>query len=66
MIKAIFFDFDGVLALESTGADAISQALAKQTGISYDELRPVYGKYAEQLVRSHKHYGTISQAYPEK
>lgn len=59
MIKAVFFDFDGVLALESTGADAISKALAKQTGIPYDELRPVYGKYGGRLVRQHKRYETI-------
>src|SRR5665213_3661370 len=59
MIKAVFFDFDGVLALEPNGGNAISQALADKTGIAYDKLRPVYGKYASQLVLEHKRYETI-------
>ena len=59
MIKAIFFDFDGVLTLESTGADAISKALSKQTGIPVKRLSPIYHKYAAHLVLNHKHYETI-------
>src|SRR5580700_11749185 len=59
MIKAIFFDFDGVLTLESTGGDAISKALSKQTGIPVKRLSPIYHKYAAHLVLNHKHYETI-------
>lgn len=59
MIKAVFFDFDGVLALEPNGGDAIGKALATQTGIPYEKLRPIYGKYASQLVLEHRRYETI-------
>src|SRR5665811_1752426 len=59
MIKAVFFDFDGVLALEPTGADAISRALAKQTGMTYEKLRPIYNKYGSRVVLEHKGYETI-------
>lgn len=59
MIKAVFFDFDGVLTLESTGGDAISKALSKQTGIPIRQLSPIYHKYGAHLVLNHKRYETI-------
>jgi len=59
MIKAIFFDFDGVLAIETTGADAISRALSEQTGIPIEVLSPVYHRHADHLVKNHKRYETI-------
>jgi len=36
MIKAVFFDFDGVLTLEGHGCDAICRTLAKNHTLSYE------------------------------
>lgn len=59
MIKAVFFDFDGVLTLEGNGADAISLALAQQTGIAYESFLSIYKKHASKLDLAPKHYETI-------
>ncbi len=46
MIKAIFFDFDGVLTLDRSGRIVIVKALAEKLGVSDDLVNETYSKYA--------------------
>ena len=55
MIKAILFDFDGVLTIDKTGSQSIIKYLARITGISIDLLEKEYYKYNEELL-----YGKIT------
>lgn len=55
MIKAILFDFDGVLTIDKTGSQSILRYLAAQTGLSEDLLRTEYYKYNKDLL-----YGKIT------
>lgn len=50
MIKAILFDFDGVLTVEKTGSGAITAYLAKSCGIPIDKVKAGYGKYNKGLL----------------
>ncbi len=55
MIKAILFDFDGVLTIDKTGSQSIIKYLARITGISKDALKREYYKYNKDLL-----YGEIT------
>ena len=66
MIKAVFFDFDGVLTLEGNGADAVSKALAQQTGVPFDKFIATYKEYASKLNFEPKRYDTILKPLNEK
>lgn len=59
MIKAIFFDFDGVLALEYGGGVAIARHLSSKLNRTYESVFSTYSKYAEQLVLTHNRFDTI-------
>lgn len=50
MIKAILFDFDGVLTIDKTGSQSILRYLAAQTGLSEELLRTKYYKYNKDLL----------------
>lgn len=50
MIKAILFDFDGVLTTDKTGSQSILRYLSAQCNIPYDILKPEYYKYNRQLL----------------
>lgn len=50
MIKAIFFDFDGVLTTDPTGSVSITNYLAAKAGISVEHIRKCYLPYNQQLL----------------
>ncbi len=58
MIKAILFDFDGVLTTDKTGSQSIINYLSAKTGIPFDTLKPVYASFNNDLLLgSLKHEG---------
>ncbi len=50
MIKAILFDFDGVLTTDKTGSQSIINYLSEKTGIPYDTLKLVYASFNQDLL----------------
>ena len=50
MIKAILFDFDGVLTVDKTGSQSILNYISKATDIPFDALKTEYYKYNKQLL----------------
>lgn len=57
MIKAVLFDFDGVLTLDETGTQTICNYIAGKCSINQDELLTEYSKFNEDLLlgkRSHE------------
>lgn len=50
MIKAILFDFDGVLTVDKTGSQSVLNYISKATGIPFDTLKTEYYKYNERLL----------------
>ena len=50
MIKAILFDFDGVLTVDKTGSRSVLNYISKVTGIPFDTLKTEYYKYNERLL----------------
>lgn len=55
MIKAILFDFDGVLTIDKAGSTTITNYISQKTGISLDLVKSCYYKYNKRLL-----YGEIS------
>lgn len=49
MIKAVFFDFDGVLTNFECGSSTVCHNLSKKTGISEEKLLSCYDKHARDL-----------------
>ncbi len=49
MIKAIFFDFDGVLTLLPNGRTPIMQNLAEKTGVSLENVEACYFPFNKDL-----------------
>lgn len=50
MIKAILFDFDGVLTVDKTGSRSVLNYISKTTDIPFDTLKTEYYKYNGQLL----------------
>lgn len=50
MIKAIFFDFDGVLTIDKTGSASVIRYLSQQTGIDADTIQHCYYRYNKRLL----------------
>lgn len=50
MIKAILFDFDGVLTVDKTGSRSVLNYISKATGVPFDTLKTEYYKYNERLL----------------
>ena len=50
MIKAILFDFDGVLTIDKTGSQSILNYISKTTDIPFAKLKTEYYKYNERLL----------------
>jgi len=57
MIKAMFFDFDGVLTTDATGSQSICNYISKKTGIDLEAFKKEYYKYNNDLL-----YGKIKHA----
>jgi len=49
MIKAIFFDLDGVLTTDKTGSVTISKHITSKTGLDYDLVLCIKEQYDEPL-----------------
>lgn len=50
MIKAILFDFDGVLTIDQTGSESIINYFAQKTGIEVEILKSSYYKHNKGLL----------------
>jgi putative hydrolase of the HAD superfamily len=55
MIKAILFDFDGVLTTDATGSQSICNYICKKTGLDVEMFKREYYKYNNDLL-----YGKIN------
>ena len=55
MIKAILFDFDGVLTTDATGSQSICNYICKKAGINAEIFKKEYYKYNNDLL-----YGKIN------
>ncbi|CDM69358.1 HAD-superfamily hydrolase, subfamily IA,variant 3 [Clostridium bornimense] len=55
MVKAVLFDFDGVLTIDATGSYSICNYISKNTNIDKDLFQKEYYKYNEKLL-----YGKIN------
>jgi|SRR5450755_1432469 HAD superfamily hydrolase (TIGR01549 family) len=49
MIRAIFFDYDGVLTTDKTGSLTTNRYLSKSTGIDHELIREAFLKYNKDL-----------------
>ena len=49
-VKAILFDFDGVLTIDKTGSFTITNYIAKKSGISLALIKSCYYKYNKRLL----------------
>ncbi|HHW46584.1 MAG TPA: HAD hydrolase-like protein [Clostridiales bacterium] len=57
MIKAVLFDFDGVLTTEPSGSSATCKYISIRTGIDLEKLESEYRKYNDDLL-----WGKISHS----
>lgn len=55
MIKAILFDFDGVLNIDKTGSESIIRFISDKSGILLEVVKTNYYKYNRELL-----YGEIT------
>lgn len=65
MIKAILFDFDGVLTIDGTGSQSICNYICKETGLSEEEFKREYYKYNEDLLYGETNHESIWNALCE-
>ncbi len=59
MIKAIFFDFDGVLTLNNSGTAQTSKYLSEATGIGYDLIYQAFKCLKSDVTLGYKEYSDI-------
>ncbi len=50
MVKAIFFDFDGVLTMDKTGSQSILHYLSAKTDVPFDTLKAAYAPFNKDLL----------------
>lgn len=50
MLKAILFDFDGVLTIDKTGSESIIKFLAQKTGLPLELIQKSYYRYNRALL----------------
>lgn len=50
MIKAVLFDFDGVLTTDATGSQSICNYICKETGVDKELFKSEYRKYNDGLL----------------
>ncbi len=50
MIKAVLFDFDGVLTIDKTGSTSITNYISAFCNIQLDKVKSCYYKYNQQLL----------------
>ncbi|MEZ4679386.1 MAG: hypothetical protein R2932_34715 [Caldilineaceae bacterium] len=49
MIKAIFFDYDGVLTTDKTGSTTTTRYLSRATGIELSTVKAAFSRYNKDL-----------------
>jgi len=50
VIKAIFFDYDGVLTTDKTGSLTTNQYLSRMAAVEYETVRRAFSKYNQDLL----------------
>lgn len=63
MIKAVLFDFDGVLTIDKTGSTTITNYIAKTCGIPLEAVKSSYYKFNKQLLLGEKTHQEIWQDF---
>jgi putative hydrolase of the HAD superfamily len=63
MIKAVFFDFDGVLTTNSSATTFACAQLAERTGLEYDRLLSCYWDQGADLLLGRKSFADIWPAF---
>ena len=63
MIKAVLFDFDGVLTIDKTGSTTITNYIANACGISLEKVKSCYYKFNKQLLLGETTHQEIWQAF---
>ena len=61
MIKAVFFDYDGVLTTDKTGSLTTTRYLSKATGIGLSAVRAAFSRHNSDLTLGRKTYLQIWQ-----
>ena len=59
MIKAVFFDYDGVLTRDKTGSLTTNRFISKQTGIPYASVRDAFQPHNDALNEGKTNYAAI-------
>jgi len=62
MIKAILFDFDGVLTTDATGSQTICNYICKKTGLGAEAFKKEYYKYNNNLLYGKTNHENIWKA----
>jgi len=67
MIKAIFFDFDGVLTTDPNGAFTVVEFLSKHTGVDTEKIWKCYGSVAsvDDMMEGRVSHSDIVQKFSE-
>lgn len=59
MLKAVLFDFDGVLTVDKTGSQSTLRSLARHTGIPEERLRTAYYRHNRAMLDGKKTHADI-------
>ncbi|HEY5561393.1 MAG TPA: HAD hydrolase-like protein [Clostridiaceae bacterium] len=62
MIKAILFDFDGVLTTDATGSQSICNYICKKTGLDAEVFKKEYYQYNNDLLYGKTNHENIWEA----
>jgi FMN phosphatase YigB (HAD superfamily) len=65
VIRAVFFDYDGVLTRDKTGSLTTCRSLAQQTGLPFEAIHAVLRPYNEALTLGHTTHEAIWPAVCE-
>jgi FMN phosphatase YigB (HAD superfamily) len=65
VIRAVFFDYDGVLTRDKTGSLTTCRSLAQQTGLPFEAIYAVLRPYNEALTLGHTTHEAIWPAVCE-
>jgi HAD superfamily hydrolase (TIGR01549 family) len=59
LIKAVFFDYDGVLTTDKTGSLTTSRYLSQATGIPFSAIKAAFSRYHKDLTLGKKTHSQI-------
>ncbi|WP_287595756.1 HAD family phosphatase [Thermomonas sp.] len=59
MIKAVLFDFDGVLTTDKTGSVSTIRSLSRQTGLAEGAVWDAFAPFNEQLLLGHTTHDAV-------